>query len=73
MTKEKNDPIYKISLNDFYTITGQENEIKKDGEKEIGEFKESEIDRIISEKADLSKYKIDKEEDSKSISSNKKR
>ena len=65
MTKEKNDPIYKISLNDFYTITGQENKIKKYGEKEIGEFKESEIDRIISEKADLSKYKSDKEEDSK--------
>ena len=65
MTKEENDPIYKISLNDFYTIAGQENKIKKDGEKEIGEFKESEIDRIISEKADLSKYKIDKEEDSK--------
>ena len=67
MTKEENDPIYKMSRNDFYRITGQENKLKEDGEKEIGEFKESEIDRIISEKTDLNKYRIDKDKDTKIV------
>ena len=67
VTKEENDPIYKMSRNDFYRITGQENKLKEDGEKEIGEFKESEIDRIISEKTDLNKYRIDKDKDTKIV------
>ena len=48
--KIKDDPIYKISINDFYRINGEENKIKKDGENKFAEYKESEIDRIISEK-----------------------
>ena len=67
MTQEKNDPIFKITYNDFYRITDQENKLKEDGEKEIFEFKESEKDRIISEKADLKKYRIDREKVAKIV------
>ena len=73
MSKEGNDPIYKMSLNDFYRITGQENKLKEDGEKEIGELKESKIDRIISEKTDLNKYRIDKDKYTKTVQVFKKR
>ena len=67
MPKAENDPIYKMSRNDFYRITGQENKLKEDGEKEFGEFKESQIDRIISEKTDLNKYRVDKDKDLKIV------
>ena len=67
VTKEENDPMYKMSLNDFHRIAGEENKLKEDGEKEIVEYKESEINRIISEKTDLNKYRIDKNKDSKIV------
>ena len=50
--KLENDPIFKISLNDFFRITGQENKIKENGEKEIKEIKESDLNRILSEDTD---------------------
>ena len=49
MTREKDDPIYKISLNDYYRISGQEYKLKKDGDKAILEYKESEMNRLLSE------------------------
>ena len=57
----------------FFRITGQENKIKEDKEKEIIEIKESELDRIISKNSDLDKYRIDKEKDPKIVQVTKKR
>ena len=57
--KLENDPIFKISLNDCFRITGQENKIKENGEKEIKEIKESDLNRILSEVTDTNKYRID--------------
>ena len=67
VTQEKDDPIYKISLNDHYRISAQENKLKKDGDKEILEYKESEINRLLSEKTDLRKYRVDIEKDAKIV------
>ena len=39
--KLKDDQIFKISLNDFFRITGQENKIEENGENEIKEIEES--------------------------------
>ena len=65
--KLKDDQIFKISLNDFYRITGQENKIEENGEKEIKEIKESELNRILSEDTDTNKYRIDIEKKSKIV------
>ena len=73
MPKEKNDPKYTTTLNDFFRITGQENKIKEDKEKEIIEIRESELDRIISKNSDLDKYRIDKEKDPKIVQVTKRR
>ena len=47
MPKIKDDPIYKISINNFYRINGEENKIKKDGENKFAEYKESEIELYL--------------------------
>ena len=65
--KSENDPIFKISLNDFFRITGQENKIEENGENEIKEIKESELNRILSEVTDTNKYRIDIEKKSKIV------
>ena len=65
--KLENDPIFKISLNDFFRITGQENKIEENGENEIKEIKESELNRILSEDTDTNKYRIDIEKKSKIV------
>ena len=71
--KLKDDPIFKISLNDFYRITGQENKIKENGEKEIIDIKESELNRKISKSdVDLNKYNIDIEREAKIVQVTKK-
>ena len=56
--KLKDDQIFKISLNDFFRITGQQNKIEENGENEIKEIKESDLNRILSEDTDTNKYRI---------------
>ena len=66
--KLEDDPIYKISLNDFYKITGQENKIKEEEEeKEIKDIKERELNRIINETTNTNKYRIDIEKKAKIV------
>ena len=65
--KLKDDQIFKISLNDFFRITGQENKIEENGENEIKEIKESDLNRILSEDTDTNKYRIDIEKNSKIV------
>ena len=67
MPKIKDDPLYKISVNVYYRILGQENKLKEDDEKKVKEIKESELNRIISESFDVNKYEIDIYKDAKVV------
>ena len=65
--KIENDPLYKISVNDYFRLLGQENRLKEDGEKEIKEVNKSELNRNISENFNQNKYDIDIDENSKIV------
>ena len=57
----------KISINDYYRITGQEYRLKEDGDKKFENVRESELNRILSESFDENKYVIDIDENLKIV------
>ena len=65
--KIENDPIFKISFNDYFKITGQENRLKEDGDKKFENIKGSELYRVLSESFNENKYDIDIDENLKIV------
>ena len=66
--KLKDDTIYKISVNDFFRIKGEENRLKeKDGEKKFKDISERELDKFLKESFDESKYRLEKDRDLKIV------